>query len=125
MRGLQYNVVRQGEHWGIAREDGNIEGDHHLTKESAFEAAALAASNAIRDGLEVTITVSARAPGESNWDPTNEKAPRGFPRSECLGGKRPTEPSGRGLRQGIRECIGPTHDGPNNREQHFQHACQG
>jgi hypothetical protein len=50
-----YSVKRVGDGWGIEH-DGKIEGTH-LSKESAFEAIAMAASNSIRDGHEVRITV--------------------------------------------------------------------
>jgi hypothetical protein len=58
-----YHAVRKGKTWGIDR-DGNVEGDY-ATKEAAFEAAFAAASNAIKDGMGVTISVPKRAPGES------------------------------------------------------------
>ena len=58
-----YQIVRKGKTWAIQR-DGKPEGDY-ATKEAAFEAAAGAASNAIKDGLGVSIKVPQRAPGES------------------------------------------------------------
>jgi len=50
-----YAIVAVGEKWGVFH-DGMVEGDY-LTKESAFEAAAAAASLAIRQGNEVHISV--------------------------------------------------------------------
>jgi hypothetical protein len=63
MEEATYNIVRQGETWAIEH-DGQREGDY-ATKEAAFEAAAAAASNAIKEGFGVTIKVPYRAPGES------------------------------------------------------------
>lgn len=59
-----YKIVRNGEGWGIDH-DGNLEGDY-VTKEAAFESTASAASNAIKDGYGVVITVEPRGPGESS-----------------------------------------------------------
>jgi hypothetical protein len=58
-----YQIVRKGDGWAI-NHDGQLEGDY-ATKEAAFESAALAASNAIKDGVGIAITVEARAPGET------------------------------------------------------------
>jgi hypothetical protein len=58
-----YRITRSAKSWVIER-DGKAEGDY-ATKEAAFEAAAAAASNAIKDGLGVRISVPERAPGES------------------------------------------------------------
>jgi hypothetical protein len=58
-----YQIIRNGQSWAI-NHDGDLEGDY-ATKEAAFESAASAASNAIKDGLGVVITVEPRAPGES------------------------------------------------------------
>jgi hypothetical protein len=60
----KYDVIRTGKGWTI-NHDGQMEGGYD-TKEAAFEAIALAASNAIKDGVGVAITVPARAPGETN-----------------------------------------------------------
>ena len=58
-----YKIVRRGDSW-VVDHDGSFEGDY-ATKEAAFEAAAAAASNAIKDGLGITISIPARQPGES------------------------------------------------------------
>ena len=50
-----YAIIAAGDRWGILH-DGNVEGDH-VTKESAFEAAVAAASLAIRQGHEVSLSV--------------------------------------------------------------------
>jgi hypothetical protein len=57
-----YKVVRGADGWRIDH-DGRLEGDY-ATKEAAFEAATAAASNAIKDGAGVTITVEPPAHGE-------------------------------------------------------------
>jgi hypothetical protein len=54
-----YAITAVGDKWGILH-DGDIEGDY-VTKESAFEAAVVAASLAIREGHEVHVS----APGTS------------------------------------------------------------
>jgi hypothetical protein len=59
-----YQIIPNGKRWAI-NHDGALEGDY-ATKEAAFESAAAAASNAIRDGVGIVITVDARAPGESS-----------------------------------------------------------
>jgi hypothetical protein len=58
-----YNIVRRGNSWAV-NHDGALEGDY-ATKEAAFESAAAAASNAIKDGVGIAITVEPRAPGET------------------------------------------------------------
>jgi hypothetical protein len=58
-----YTIVRNGRSWAVDH-DGTAQGDY-ATKEAAFEAAAGAASNAIKAGLGVAIAVPERAPGES------------------------------------------------------------
>jgi hypothetical protein len=58
-----YKIVRQGKNWAVDH-DGDLEGDY-ATKEGAFEAAAMAASNAIKDGVGIVITVPARESGET------------------------------------------------------------
>lgn len=63
MTNAAYNIVRSGQSWAVEH-DGTVHGDY-ATKEAAFEAVAGAASNAIKDGLGITITVPARAPGEA------------------------------------------------------------
>jgi hypothetical protein len=64
MQRVEYVIVRKGEYWGIRREDGSVEGSH-MDKEGAFEAAVLAATNAIKRGHEVAISVPARGLGET------------------------------------------------------------
>jgi hypothetical protein len=63
MDAARYDVVKAGDGWTIDR-DGRREGDY-ATKEAAFEAAVLAASNAIKQGHRIRITVPERAPTES------------------------------------------------------------
>jgi hypothetical protein len=58
-----YRIVRSGNSWAV-NHDGALEGDY-ATKEAAFESAAAAASNAIKDGVGIAITVEPRAPGET------------------------------------------------------------
>jgi hypothetical protein len=58
-----YNIVRRGNNWAV-NHDGALEGDY-ATNEAAFESAAAAASNAIKDGVGIAITVEPRAPGET------------------------------------------------------------
>jgi hypothetical protein len=57
-----YNIVRNGDGWSVSH-DGRLEGDY-ATKEAAFEAAAAAASNAIKSGLGVQISIPAPVMGE-------------------------------------------------------------
>lgn len=59
----QYKIVANGKSWGVLH-DGNVEGEY-ISKEAAFEAAAVAASLSIRDGHEIQITVPAREAGEN------------------------------------------------------------
>lgn len=58
-----YKVIRGSDGWTIAH-NSKPEGNY-ATKEAAFEAATGAASNAIKSGEGITITVAPRAPGES------------------------------------------------------------
>ena len=58
-----YNIVRDGKSWAV-NHDGVLEGDY-ATKEAAFKSAAAAASNAIKDGVGIAITVEPRNPGET------------------------------------------------------------
>lgn len=58
----QYAIVPLGEKW-VVLHDGKTNMEY-LTKESAFEAAAAAASLAIREGHEVHVSVPARQGGE-------------------------------------------------------------
>jgi hypothetical protein len=55
MQEATYNIVKRGRGWGISH-DGAISGEY-LTKEAALEAAVAAASNAIKRGYGITITV--------------------------------------------------------------------
>jgi hypothetical protein len=58
-----YAIVRKADGWAVEH-DGERQGDY-ATKEAAFEAAAGAASNAIKMGLGVTITVPRQVAGET------------------------------------------------------------
>lgn len=58
-----YNVIRGASGWTIAH-NSKPEGSY-ATKEAAFEAAFGAASNAIKDGAGVSITVAPRKAGET------------------------------------------------------------
>jgi hypothetical protein len=57
-----YKVVRGATGWALDH-DGRAEGDY-ATKEAAFEAAVGAASNAIKQGLGVSIVVPDQVKGE-------------------------------------------------------------
>jgi hypothetical protein len=50
-----YEVVPNKDAWAI-REEGKV-GGSYATKEAAFEAVAMAASNAIKEGHEVRISI--------------------------------------------------------------------
>lgn len=67
-----YSVVRVPDGWGIDH-DGHLEGSY-LSKESAFEAIALAASNSIKDGHEIVIRVPGRAGEEAALGVSNGPA---------------------------------------------------
>jgi hypothetical protein len=56
-----YDIVRHHDGWGVAHE-GEVTGGY-VTKEAAFEAAVLPASNAIKQGHAVTITVAGSGDG--------------------------------------------------------------
>ena len=58
----RYDIVRAGQGWAILHNDA-AEGEY-ATKEAAFEAVYAAASNAIKEGSGVTISVAAREAGE-------------------------------------------------------------
>jgi hypothetical protein len=58
-----YSVTRVADGWGVEH-DGKVEGGPYLSKESAFEAIAAAASNSIKNGHEIRITVPGREAGE-------------------------------------------------------------
>jgi hypothetical protein len=64
MARASYKIVPKGEGWAVDH-DGKIEG-RYSTKEAAFEAAVLPASNAIKEGLGVQITVEGRGSQEPN-----------------------------------------------------------
>jgi hypothetical protein len=57
-----YKIVPLNGGWGVLH-DGIVSGDY-LTKEAAFEAVVGAASNAIKMGQAVTITVEGSESGE-------------------------------------------------------------
>ena len=59
-----YKVFGQPGEWHVEH-DGKVSNSYE-TKESAFEAAAAAASNALRQGHEIMIT----APGSTGEEPT-------------------------------------------------------
>ncbi|MDR6951672.1 hypothetical protein J2X65_001021 [Ancylobacter sp. 3268] len=58
-----YEIAGREGAWHVVY--GGKAGMTYATKEAAFEAAVAAASNALKDGNEVTVHVPARAPGES------------------------------------------------------------
>ena len=60
----RYSVIRNAEASWAVDHDGDVGGDY-ASKEAAFEAIVAAASNSIRDGLGVTITVPSPAAGEN------------------------------------------------------------
>ena len=57
-----YEIFGRGDGWVVSH-DGKVSGGY-MTKEAAFEAAASAASNAIKSGYGVVITVEASHDGE-------------------------------------------------------------
>ena len=52
----KYDIVPVGKQWCV-KHDGKASGEYS-TKESAFESVVMAASNAIKQGHEVNITIS-------------------------------------------------------------------
>jgi hypothetical protein len=58
----QYAIVPVGDQWGVLH-DGDVR-NQYATKEAAFEAAAAAASLAIRQGHEVHLSVPAEEAGQ-------------------------------------------------------------
>ncbi|MEZ5786035.1 MAG: hypothetical protein R3D62_06095 [Xanthobacteraceae bacterium] len=52
---VTYKIVGGGEEWSVAQDTGVV--GSYLTKEAAFEAAVLAASNAIKQGYGVHLEV--------------------------------------------------------------------
>ena len=63
MNTANYKIVRSGKTWAVDH-DGALEGDY-ATKEAAFESAVAAASNAIKTGMGIAITVEPRTAGET------------------------------------------------------------
>ncbi len=59
-----YNIVRAPDGWAISQNNGKPEGSY-ITKEGAFEAAYFAASNDIKKGLGVSITIEPPRANES------------------------------------------------------------
>jgi hypothetical protein len=59
----QYAIVPVRDQWGVLH-DGDVNGEY-ATKEAAFEAAASAASLAMRQGHEVHVSVPARNEGKA------------------------------------------------------------
>ena len=59
----QYSIVPVRGQWGVLH-DGDV-GNEYATKEAAFEAAAAAASLAIRQGHEVHVTVPGNGKGKA------------------------------------------------------------
>jgi hypothetical protein len=57
-----YKIVRGTDGWSISHRN-KLEGSY-ATKEAAFEAAAAAASNAIKEGAGIVISVAPSASGE-------------------------------------------------------------
>jgi uncharacterized protein DUF2188 len=62
MKSAAYRIVQSRGGWGVEH-DGKLEGAYD-TKEAAFEAAVGPASNAIKLGYEVSITVEGSEPRE-------------------------------------------------------------
>ncbi|HWK96476.1 MAG TPA: hypothetical protein VNR39_13740 [Pseudolabrys sp.] len=60
----RYSVIRKDSSSWTVDHDGDVGGEY-ASKEAAFEAIVAAASNSIRDGLGVTITVPSPAAGEN------------------------------------------------------------
>jgi hypothetical protein len=59
-----YNIIRANGGWGISQNKGKAEGSYP-TREGAFEAVCLAASNDIKKGAGITITIDPPVEGES------------------------------------------------------------
>jgi hypothetical protein len=59
----QYSIVAVRDQWGVLH-DGNVN-SQYATKEAAFEAAAAAASLAIREGHEVHVSVPGQEEGKA------------------------------------------------------------
>jgi hypothetical protein len=73
----RYDVVRSGGGWTV-NHDGQLEGDYE-TKEGAFEAIVVAASNALKDGVGVAITIPERTASESSLGSKSKKNGRTEP----------------------------------------------
>jgi hypothetical protein len=63
MPSTTYKVIPYQDGWGVEC-DGAVAGPY-ATKEAALEAAVGSLSNAIKEGLDITLTVPGRGPGES------------------------------------------------------------
>jgi hypothetical protein len=63
MRQINFTIKHNGSDWTI-EQDGDV-GGNYATKEAAFETAAAAASNAIKEGHGVLILVPAPVGNES------------------------------------------------------------
>lgn len=63
MEKINYRIVRQKDGWAIDH-NGKVMGSY-ATKEAAFESAAGAASNSVKEGYGVSIEVPQRAAGEA------------------------------------------------------------
>jgi hypothetical protein len=59
-----YKIASRNGSWAVAHNNGEPEGSY-ATREGAFEAACLAASNDIKRGAAISITVARPAPGEA------------------------------------------------------------
>lgn len=63
MEKINYRIVRQEDGWAIDH-NGKVMGSY-ATKEAAFESAAGAASNSVKEGYGVSIEVPQRTAGEA------------------------------------------------------------
>lgn len=63
MASAAFRIVPHKSGWGVEH-DASVTGPY-LTKEAAFEAAVGPASNAIKQGLDVVLSVPGRVRGES------------------------------------------------------------
>jgi hypothetical protein len=59
-----YNIVRAADGWAVSQNKGRPEGTY-ATREGALEAAYLAASNDVKKGLGVSITIAPPRADES------------------------------------------------------------
>ena len=60
---VTYEIVPKGKEWTVKSGDRGPSAGY-TTKEAALEAAVMAASNAIKEGFGITITVPEPAPGQ-------------------------------------------------------------